>query len=406
MVVAFALLAAVPAISPQRFKIGYYGPVALAKNSAHGEVIVATNTEVVTVDEDGLAVSKSLPVSGGGGSVVAISDDGTFVAVGPGGGEVEVFKFDSEGYGVATSLSGGSIAFGTSLSLSGNGSVLVVGAPSDFPFADVYEWNGSAYNARSTHSGAADSLFGTSVSVSADGSRFVVGAPDYDGDEGAAFVYEYNASAGTPAQLGDALELVVSGLSMDLGAVVRMSSDGNVVLAIEVSDTYAFVWNDTAWSEPTEVFDHRDGDVTLPVKVALSGDGTLAARVTHYFNPTIEIKNLTTGVVEAVSEWSGWSGNYMDDISVDLNYDGTVMVIAALGEIRAYHRDDAGSWDLTDPTAPTTAAPTTAAGAESNAESDGLSDASIAGIVAASVAVAAALGAVAYRHRGRPNVFG
>ena len=456
MVVAFALLAAVPAISPQRFGIGYDGPVALAKNSAHGEVIVATNADVITVNEDGDAVSNSVAGAGGGGSAVAISDDGTFVAVRADDGALVVYKLDSEASAQLFRIPSKS---GVSLSLSGNGSVLVVGTPTSVPpSANVYEWDGSGHVFRSAEHlmEAADSLFGVSVSVSADGSRFVVGADELS-NSGAAFVYEYNASAHATVQLGDPLS--VSG-TLKLGYFVRMSSDGNALLATSRKDTYQSEWNGAAWSQPTPVFEYPDSDEDMSESfgnaVALSGDGTIAARADIMgINPgdgsfevrriKIRIKNLATGF-EAVGQWDvpdcapETEGNIVDgpnnfddddyddgddyddydecpDIGhgdIDLNSDGTVMVIAAFGEIRAYYRDDAGSWDLTDPTAPTTAAPTaaptTAAGAESASESDGLSDASIAAIVAASVALAAVLGFVAYQGRwnvlGSPNQYG
>lgn len=437
MVVAFALLAAVPAISPQRFEIGYHGPVALAKDSAYGNVIVATVADVITVNEDGDATSKSVA---GGGSAVTISDDGTFVAVRADNGVVEVYELDSEGCNkYEISISPGNVEI--SLSLSGNGSVLVVGVPSIYyPSAVVYEWDGWAYNARSTETGAQNSEFGASVSVSEDGSRFVVGARAFNNSEGAAFVYEDHASAGSTAQLGEPLS--VSGTT-NFGLFVRMSSDGNVVLATTRYDTYQYEWSGTAWSEPTLVFADLgpDPDTAYSVgnQVALSGDGTIAARVDAMgsFGSSMlitrikfRIKDLGTGA-EAVGEWDGpdcsieprdsLAGDGVRDCQslgaggIDLNSDGTVMVIAAWGEIRAYHRDGAGSWDLTDPTATTTAAPTTAApttaapttAAASNAESDGLSDASIAGIVAASVVGAAVLGFVAYRIYTKDwNVFG
>src|SRR3990172_9174911 len=72
--------------------------------------------------------------------------------------------------------------FGYSVSTSSDGSTVVVGAPGDDSVkgsAYVYKWTGASWvpTKLTASEGAADGQFGYSISVSADGSTVVVGAP-------------------------------------------------------------------------------------------------------------------------------------------------------------------------------------------------------------------------------------
>ena len=80
-------------------------------------------------------------------------------------------------------------SFGTSVSLSSDGTRVAIGAPdndgggSNSGHVRIYDWNGTAWaQAGSDIDGeAAGDLFGTSVSLSSDGTRVAIGAATNDG---------------------------------------------------------------------------------------------------------------------------------------------------------------------------------------------------------------------------------
>ena len=115
--------------------------------------------------------------------------------------------------------------------------------------AFVYQYNGSSWvplggqidyvNLNTGISSNANSNFGTSVSLSSDGTILAVGARTFDVtsnqtyDEGAAFVYQYNGSSWI--SLGGQIDYINTntGISYmrtsDFGSSVSLSSDGTIL---------------------------------------------------------------------------------------------------------------------------------------------------------------------------------
>ncbi len=129
---------------------------------------------------------------------------------------------------VASNISKGDL-FGSSVSMSSGGGIVVVGAPGA-------EEKGASYifkkesdiwvekKLTSTTSASGD-LFGTSVAISNDGTTLAIGAPGHGGT-GAVYTYKYTAGAWTETK-----HTPSDGASGALyGTSVSMTADGNMVL--------------------------------------------------------------------------------------------------------------------------------------------------------------------------------
>lgn len=196
------------------------------------------------------------------GGSVSISSDGSVVAVGArnndgsglnNNGHVRVFTYSvasNEWTQLGVDIDGEASDdwSGTSVSLSGDGSVVAIGAPQnngggvlfDSGHVRVYKFS-AAGNVWTQVGGDIDGgeacfdRFGTSVSLSGDGSVVAVGAPNYDtggGDisnhSGLARVYKYTATSNVWTQFGG--DIVGEAAENYAGAnQISLSSDGSVV---------------------------------------------------------------------------------------------------------------------------------------------------------------------------------
>jgi hypothetical protein len=252
----------------------------------------------------------------GFGKAVALSDDGTTALVGayrdedPNGREAgSAYVFADDGSGtwtqqnkLAASDGASNDRFGSDLSLSGDGSVALVGAPLDDNTNGIFA--GSAYIFTADVTGTLtqeDKLvaaaagngddrdgFGSSVSLSNDGTTALIGA-DSDEDPngriaGSAYVFADDGSGIWTQQT----KLSASdGDSLDrFGSAVSVSDDGTAALVgapnagvpngPDTGRAYVFV-DDGGWSQQDTVFplDRGDND-RFGDAVAISGDGTTA----------------------------------------------------------------------------------------------------------------------------------
>ena len=170
------------------------------------------------------------------GHTVSLSNDGEVVAVGaPTAGTVGVYGFDGTNWSqLGSDLSGD----GRGVSLSGDGNRVAVGTlqddvnGNDSGKASVYEYNGSNWIqlGGDLNGEAAEDRFGWPVSLNSDGNILAVGAPLNDGngtDSGHVRVFQYNGS--TWSQLGTDIDGEAAGDQS--GQAISLSGDG-AVLAI------------------------------------------------------------------------------------------------------------------------------------------------------------------------------
>ena len=285
------------------------------------------------------------------GISVSLSSDGTIMAVGANGIDVDVdgtprsigAAFVYQYNGSSWVPLGGQIdyvnmnsipynlnsEFGYSVSLSSDGTILAVGARNfdvtsnqtyDEGAAFVYQYNGSSWvplggqiDYVTLNTGISyneDSNFGFSVSLSSDGTILAVGSPEFDVtsnqtyNEGAVFVYHYNGSSWVP--LGGQIDYVNlnTGISYNLnsyfGYSVSLSSDGTI---LAVGAKNFDVTSNQTYNEGAVFVYHYNGSSWVP----LGGQ--------------IDYVNLNTGISYNLNSYFGYS--------VSLSSDGTILAVGA-----------------------------------------------------------------------------
>ena len=262
--------------------------------------------------------------------------------------------------------------FGYSVALSGNGQVALVGAPytnSEVGAAYVYTYDSSTETwsppvTLPVPSGADD--FGTSVSLSSDGTVALVGAPFTNNNAGAAYVYTSSSPGtwnSTPVTLS-----APSGVD-DFGSSVALSGNGEVALVgapttnSDAGAAYVYTSSTEAWSSTS-----TSGPVTLSVpsgasqfaySVVLSGNGEVALVGAPFTNSGAGAVYVYT-YDSSTQTWSGPSatlsapsGVYHFGSSVSLSSDGTVALVGipvttsglGLGAAYVYISSSPGAWN-------------------------------------------------------------
>ena len=250
------------------------------------------------------------------GRSVSMSADGAAFVVGAIGnrgngtgsftGHVRAYKFDStiNTYAqVGLDIDGeeASDEFGTSVSMSADGSTFVVGAPfntgrngTDSGHVRVYKLNSTTNTyvqvGLDIDGEAPFDLFGRSVSMSADGSTFVVGATGNDGINGRGSghvrVFEFNSTINTYTQLG--LDIDGEAAADQFGASVSISADGTTfVVGATANDgingtrsgsghvrVYKFDSTINTYAQVGLDIDGEAANDLLGTSVSMSGDGT------------------------------------------------------------------------------------------------------------------------------------
>ena len=322
------------------------------------------------------------------GYSVSLSQDGTIVAIGAWGndvnletdfGHVRVYQWN--GTDTWTQLGSdidgeaASDRSGWSVSLSDDGTIVAIGAHrndengSNSGHVRVYQYAFSTtilqYNwtqlGEDIDGEAADDESGISVSLSSDGTILAIGAPgSNDDNSGHVKVYQWNGTD-TWTQIGSDIDGEAN--SDYSGRSISLSSDGTI-LAIGApfnngADTYSghvrvYQWNGTdTWTQLGSDIDGEGGYNNSGGSVSLSSDGTILA-IGAPGNSSY------SGHVR-VYQWNGadtWTqlGQDIDGeaygdesgTSVSLNSDGTILAIGApknnSGHVRVYQWNGTDTW--------------------------------------------------------------
>jgi hypothetical protein len=310
------------------------------------------------------------------GFSVSLSDDGTVVAIGAprnsggaplfppnaGRGHVRVYAWDgSEWTQRGNDIDGEADddASGHSVSLSGDGTVVAIGAPgsdgagSNAGRVKVHAWNGSAWTQRGgdIDGEMIDDVSGWSVSLSSDGTVVAIGATGNDGvgsNAGHVRVYAWDGSEWT--QRGNDIDGEAEG--DESGFSVSLSDDGTVVaigapknesprppfdhVYNDAGHVRVYAWNGSAWVQRGNDIDGEMLYDWSGHSVSLSGDGTVVAIGAIYNDGN----GNASGHVR-VYAWNGiaWiqRGNDIDGeeemdqsgFSVSLSNDGTIVAIGS-----------------------------------------------------------------------------
>jgi hypothetical protein len=305
------------------------------------------------------------------GSSVSLSTDGKVMAVGAilnddngiDSGHVRIYAWDGSAWVQRGSDIVGKFAndqSGYSVSLSGNGSVVAIGAilndgaGSNAGHVRVFDWNGSTWTQRGADRNGEASLdqSGFSVSLSSDGKVVAIGAPYNDGnglDSGHVRVYSWTGSLWSKLGVdldgelagdlsGFSVSLSSNGLAVAIGAINndgKASNAGHVRVydyVEEIKNPGSFNWIKRGLDIDGEALNDNSG-----YSVSLSADGNVVAIGAIGNDGTFGVDS---GHVR-VYAWSGsaWvqrgvdldgeSSNDFSGYNVSLSSDGNVLAIGA-----------------------------------------------------------------------------
>lgn len=222
------------------------------------------------------------------GASVAISDDGTILAIGHvGTGIVKIYIWDGSTWNIRGNISGSSAdKSGTSISLSSDGNKLAIGS---IGYVRVYQWSsGTTWNKVGNDLTGGNLRFGFSVDVSSDGNTIVIGEPGNDYD--------------------------IDGLSNDIGKV------------------RVFNWSGSAWSQVGSDIVGEQGDFT-GFSVSITSDGSIIAfgeprNNTEYRGGRVRIfENDNGSWIQQGGDITGTTSGDQVGYAVDLSGDGTTLAL-------------------------------------------------------------------------------
>lgn len=218
------------------------------------------------------------------GKGVALSNDGTYLAVGAPdetwGTWVRVYQWVVSAWTERYTITG---AGGDACAISADGSILAVGTVfNGTGNVKIYDWNGSAYVQRGSAilppTASSWDGFGRGVALNSAGTVLAVASNSYDGgyySNGGVHLYDWNGSAWIPRPILAADYYVQAD---DFGASVALNSDASVVAvgAPGLGDTGAVIIFDAVsggWNRRgAKLLNHSSDGNGFGRSVALSGD--------------------------------------------------------------------------------------------------------------------------------------
>lgn len=303
------------------------------------------------------------------GFSVSLSEDGTVMAVGGpeffSNGVTRIYKLIGTTWmqlGADIVGVGSSDESGESVSLSADGKRVAIGASrATNGVARVYDWNGTEWTlVGSTINGAnAGDRFGSSLSLSKDGTTLVVGAPFNDDgglNAGQVRVFRYNPDTNTWDPRGNTL----NGVSRDsFGNSVAISEDGTTMIVgtAQFSGSrngyvkiYEYNPNTNVWDQKGSTINGSITGEQFGYYVTISNNGTVVA-VRSFMGDDGARKGSVRVYIWSGSEWvqrgDTLVGNALFDnfgFSFDLSLDGTIIAIGSspglsIGYVRVFKWD-------------------------------------------------------------------
>jgi hypothetical protein len=299
------------------------------------------------------------------GSSIALSTDGKFMATGAPGfngnfngnqvGQVMVYNLDQSNtwqqYG--PTLEGGANfdLFGTAVALSGDGSLLVVGAPQQkgYGYVKAFKFDGSNWNQQGSQlvAPALFTAYGQTVAVSTDGQVIAIGSPKQtigtqDNRAGMINLLQWNGSDwesyGEPIPGLSANEMFGTSLAVSAdGSVVAGGSPYNSDVADSSGKARVFRYNKYAnggWEKVGNDINGEFQDDRLGISVALSGDGNTFATsliTSDQRGGEVRVYKYGTTVQDWVKEGSATGEHPFSEfgLSISMSSDGTLLAAGA-----------------------------------------------------------------------------
>jgi hypothetical protein len=306
----------------------------------------------VGVDIDGEAVGDE------SGFSVSMSRDGSIMAVGApnndavpdDSGHVRVYRLVNQTWTQLGTDIDGSVSndfFGQAVSLSGDGTVLAVGAPdhnynaiSNNGQVKIYRWNGTTWGSGQTinptiHATTQNLNFGSALQLSRDGHTIVIGGRGYDTSRGVFYVYKYEDSAWTHKHTefgrvtGDALGYSVS-IS---GDGLRVAAGANNPDGTSYVRTLYFNSLTQEWLPLGDYIESENPGDEFGFSINFSGDGhrlAVGAPKNSSARGHVRVFEYTNSIWTQVgSDVDGEALGDQSGTSVDLSDDGSILVVGA-----------------------------------------------------------------------------
>ena len=295
------------------------------------------------------------------GTSVSLSSDGSIVAIGASSGNngngddsgnVRVFENQSGSWvQIGTNINGINVddQFGISVSLSANGNIVAIGAPSNNNgYVSVYQNQSNSWVqlGANINGEAPLDFFGSSVSLSADGSILAVGATGNNGNgNNSGHVRVYQNLSGSWVQIGadidgeaandrfgNSLCLSADGSILAIGAVSNSGNGtnaGHVRVFQNQSGNWVQIGSDIDGEGPDNLFGESvslsaDGSILAVGAERNDGNGTNAGHARVYQNQSGNWIQIGTDIDgEAAVDYSG--------NSVSISSDGSILAVGAPG---------------------------------------------------------------------------
>jgi len=322
-------------------------------NSVENQIDASVNITTSGV-EDGRTLTLSLNKwnqlgsnMDASGESISVSSDGKIVAIGS--SNVKVFAYNG-----SWSQRGNDIS-GSKVSLSSDGFKLAIGDPSDASGSvTVYEYNGTSYVQLGSKINGANSgdNFGSSLSLSSDGTILSIGAPT----NGTGYAKVYNLLGENWIQLGNDNDLSGVNIGDNFGYAISTSFDGSFVAIGAPNSTVnstnsgqvkVFNYNGNNWIQVGPNINGVAGS-NSGSSVSLSYDGKiLAIGSPNSTNGHVDVYSYSgSSWVQQGSSINGKSSGEQSGSSVSLSLHGKVLAIGApnSGKSRIYEFDGSNSW--------------------------------------------------------------
>jgi hypothetical protein len=302
------------------------------------------------------------------GYSVSLSSDGTIVAIGANynngngvdSGHVRIYQYTNGSWNqMGTDIDGEAASdySGNSVSLSSDGSIVAIGATGNdvngtsSGHVRIYQYTNGSWNQMGTDidGEAASDFSGYSVSLSSDGSIVAIGATGNDVNgtsSGHVRVYEYDDVAKSWSKMGGDID---GEAAYDLSGIsVSLSSDGfTVAIGARYNDgtngsdsghVRVYQYTNGSWSQLGGDIDGEAVNDNLGWSVSLSSDGSIVA-IGAYFNDGNGTSSGHVRVYQYDDVAKSWSqlgtdidgeaaGDY-SGYSVSLSSDGSIVAIGA-----------------------------------------------------------------------------
>jgi hypothetical protein len=312
------------------------------------------------------------------GKDVSISGDGTKVIVGAekedagsttDAGSAYIFTYDGSSWDTGTKIQASdkqaSDRFGNSVSMSSDGTKVIVGAESEDPggtsdggAAYIFALSSGSWSQEAkivASDKQVNDYFGNSVSMNSDGTKVIVGAQyeDTGGSEaGAAYIFTYSGSSwdtGTKIQASD------KQASDYFGNSVAMSSDGTKVIVgarmedpggtTDAGSAYIFTYSSGSWGTGVKIqASDKQGSDMFGSSVSMNSDGTKVlvgaayedtggnnAGAAYIFTYSSGSWDTGTKILASDAEAQDYFGSEYSR-SVSISGDGTKVIVGAYGE--------------------------------------------------------------------------